>query len=93
MTTYEVTASIWLLPAIVNGDTSGLEPDDLVSLKEFNDFLYFVQGYGHSVVDLPPDIDAEKYFGTCEFGRQLGDVLDFEVHVFNENDECRQIHY
>lgn len=55
LNTYEFTIPTWALPALVNGDLSGLDDRDEAVLNEFIKGL--VDNYGHAFLSLGEDTE------------------------------------
>ena len=69
---FEHTVGANFLPAIFNGDESGLEEEDCEKLAEWMKREEFDLRYGHfSYGDEP-----ETHFATCEVTGLQGDVVD-----------------
>lgn len=82
--TYEVTIPVHLLPAIVNGDTSGLTDDDERELAEYETDMQIIREQEKATaahISLPDDIDSASYFGRSSYSRLVGTVVDCEYLV------------
>mgnify|MGYP003110765084 FL=1 len=72
-TTYKIPA--FALPALVNGDYTGLMDDDEALVDNLCEWLDSEYGAGNWHID---EI-SESYFSRADFGDMLGDVCDVEV--------------
>ena len=70
---FKHTVCSHFLPAIINGDESGLEEDECQAIKDWYEREGFDLRYGHFS---PPN--GENYYGDCEIVGMKGDVADFE---------------
>jgi hypothetical protein len=85
--TYDFTIPVWTLSALINGDESGIDRRDsnIIDAIEgtFDDLVKKHNAHSYTI-DLPEDIDSEKYFGYDDFGEFMGDVIDIEIHIFGK---------
>ena len=83
--TFEIKVPSALLPAIINGDTSGLEERDMEALEDFNSWVGVV-------LDLHPhdshsiETGERDEFGRSEVGERLrGDVTEVAIHLLRSS--------
>jgi antirestriction protein len=79
--TTEFTIGSHFLPALINGDDSGLNDKETVDLDIFDRFIRANQGQGHWSV---PD-DAEPEFAICEIDDIMSDCLTIEYVTITES--------
>ena len=77
--TYNYRIPVDFISAIVNGDDSGLEDDDITSLDSFLEDIP-----KNGTFDWPEDIDEAKYFAPSNdvLGYIGADVIDVDYIIF-----------
>lgn len=75
---YEVKFPAWALSYVVNGDASGIEPEDK---KQVDNYMRQYEGRGHVEVCLPAEDNWESHFSwSPEFGLPC-DVVDCTILI------------
>jgi hypothetical protein len=79
--TTEFTIGSHFLPALINGDDSGLNAEETIDLDDFDRFIRATQGQGHWSV---PE-DAEPEFAICEIDDIGSNCLTIEYITITES--------
>jgi hypothetical protein len=69
MTTYNAAIGSHFLPALINGDYSGLEDHEIIAIDRWSE-EYFGAIY---------DTEGDEYFGRCEVTGLRGTVSDITI--------------
>ena len=71
---YEFTIGAHYAPAIINGDYSGLDDVEAVTLDNFLDEYYRLQ---NATFDIP---NADAEFTRCEISNLMSDCITLKIH-------------
>lgn len=71
---YEFTIGAHYAPAIINGDYSGLDDVEAVTLDNFLDEYYRLQ---NATFDIP---NADAEFARCEISNLMSDCIMLKIH-------------
>lgn len=77
--TYEYKVGAWALPVLINGDTSGLDPEDEFRMESFMDEVHgLMQDGDYLSWDVVSD---QPYFQICDISRLYDNVYDIVLHI------------
>ncbi len=83
---FEYRVSEHFLPAMVNGDYSGLNDDEISLLDNFLKVADCLTASEHSIWDI--DFDSEPHFIDCDVTGLFSNCYDVKLHFHNSSIEA-----